>query len=172
MSCREGRTDPEMRSAKHTTLCRALLSWFEALPCHTEMHWVNGHDGAEVDGTFAAWGVRGLWGRTRRRGSYCDPQISQGASRRSSAWARETGTDDGRGCQSFQKGKARVLRSHAHTPTTGVWVIHERIFSMLEAQILKTTIVSIIRGQETTRTKRTRTERHLEKDATIRDLLF
>ncbi len=38
MSCREGRADPEMRSAKRTTLCRALQSWFEALPYHTEMH--------------------------------------------------------------------------------------------------------------------------------------
>ncbi len=38
MSCREGRADPEMRSAKRTTLCRALQSWFVALPYHTEMH--------------------------------------------------------------------------------------------------------------------------------------
>ncbi len=41
MSCREGRADPEMRSAKRTTLCRALQSWFVALLYHTEMHWVN-----------------------------------------------------------------------------------------------------------------------------------
>ncbi len=40
MSCREGRADPEMRSAKRTTLCRALQSWFVALLYHTEMHWV------------------------------------------------------------------------------------------------------------------------------------
>ncbi len=26
-----------MRSAKHTTLCKALQSWFEKLPYHTEM---------------------------------------------------------------------------------------------------------------------------------------
>ncbi len=38
MTCREGRADPEMHSAKRTTLCRALQSWFEALPYHTEMH--------------------------------------------------------------------------------------------------------------------------------------
>ncbi len=38
MSCREGRADPEMRSAKRTTLCRALQSWFVALLYHTEMH--------------------------------------------------------------------------------------------------------------------------------------
>ncbi len=31
MSCREGRADPEMRSAKSTTVCRALQSWFVAL---------------------------------------------------------------------------------------------------------------------------------------------
>ncbi len=31
MSRREGRADPEMRSAKRTTLCRALQSWLEAL---------------------------------------------------------------------------------------------------------------------------------------------
>ncbi len=37
-SCREGRADPEMRSAKRTTLCGALQSWFEELPYHTEMH--------------------------------------------------------------------------------------------------------------------------------------
>ncbi len=36
-----GRADPEMRSAKRTILCRALQSWFEELPYHTEMHWVN-----------------------------------------------------------------------------------------------------------------------------------
>ncbi len=36
MSCREGRADPEMRSAKRTTLCRALQSWFEELPYPTE----------------------------------------------------------------------------------------------------------------------------------------
>ncbi len=41
MSCKEGRVDPEMRSAKRTTLYRALHSWFEELPYHTEMHWVN-----------------------------------------------------------------------------------------------------------------------------------
>ncbi len=41
MSCREGRADPEMRSAKRTTLCRALQSWFDELPYHTEMHWVS-----------------------------------------------------------------------------------------------------------------------------------
>ncbi len=40
MSCREGRADPEMRSAKRTTLCRALQSWFVALLYHTEM-WYN-----------------------------------------------------------------------------------------------------------------------------------
>ncbi len=38
MSGREGRADPEMRLAKRTTLCRALQSWFEELPYHTEMH--------------------------------------------------------------------------------------------------------------------------------------
>ncbi len=37
MSCREGRADPEMRSAKRTTLCRALQSWLELFPYHTEM---------------------------------------------------------------------------------------------------------------------------------------
>ncbi len=37
MSCREGRADPEMRSAKCTALCRALQSWFEELPYHTEV---------------------------------------------------------------------------------------------------------------------------------------
>ncbi len=77
-----------------------------------------------------------------------------------------------RGCQSFHKGKARSQRSHAHTPTIGAWVIHERIFSVLEAQTLKTTIVSVIRGQETTTTRKTRTKRHLEKDAIVHDLLF
>ncbi len=41
ISCREGRADPEMRSAKRTTLCRALQSWFVALLYHTEMHWVR-----------------------------------------------------------------------------------------------------------------------------------
>ncbi len=41
MSCRDGRADPEMRSTKHTTLCRALQSWFVAFPCHNEMHCVN-----------------------------------------------------------------------------------------------------------------------------------
>ncbi len=41
MSCREGRADPEMRSAKRMTLCRALQSWIVALLYHTEMHWVN-----------------------------------------------------------------------------------------------------------------------------------
>ncbi len=43
----------------------------------------------EPDGMFAAWGVRGPWGRARRRGSYSNPQISQSVSRRSSARARE-----------------------------------------------------------------------------------
>ncbi len=41
MSCREGRADPEVRSAKRTTLCRALQSWFNELPNDTEMHWVS-----------------------------------------------------------------------------------------------------------------------------------
>ncbi len=128
----------------------------------------------EPDGMFAAWGVRGPWGCTRRRGSYSNPQISQSVSRRSSARAREISTGGGRGHQSFHKGKARSQRNHAHTPTTDAWVIHERSFSfsVSEAQTLKTTIVSIIRRQETTATRRTRTKRHLEKDAIVRDLLF
>ncbi len=37
MPCREGSVDPEMRSAKRTTLCRALQSWFVALLYHTEI---------------------------------------------------------------------------------------------------------------------------------------
>ncbi len=78
--------------------------------------------------------------------SYCHPQISQCARERFSL-PREPSTGGGRGCQSFQKGKARSQRSHAHTPTTGAWVIHERIFSVLEAQTLKTTIGSVIRRQ-------------------------
>ncbi len=41
MSCREGRAGPEMRSAKRTTLCRALQSWFVALLYHTEMHFYS-----------------------------------------------------------------------------------------------------------------------------------
>ncbi len=36
MSCREGRAHPEMHSAKRTTLCIALQSWFEELPYHTK----------------------------------------------------------------------------------------------------------------------------------------
>ncbi len=36
MPCREGSVDPEMRSAKRTTLCRALQSWFVALLYHTD----------------------------------------------------------------------------------------------------------------------------------------
>ncbi len=35
MSCREGRADPEIRSAKRTTLCKALQSWLELFPYHT-----------------------------------------------------------------------------------------------------------------------------------------
>ncbi len=55
------------------------------------------------DGTLSAWGVRGPWGRTWWRGSCSDPQISQSASRWSSARARETGTGGGRGCQSSSR---------------------------------------------------------------------
>ncbi len=40
-ACSEGRADPEMRSAKRTTLCRTLQSWLELFPYHIEMHWVN-----------------------------------------------------------------------------------------------------------------------------------
>ncbi len=112
----------------------------------------------EPDGMFAAWGVRGPWGRARRRGSYSNPQIFQSASRRSSARSREISTGGGRGCQSFHKGKARSQRNHAHTPTTDAWVIHERSFCVSAAQTLKTTIVSVIRRQKTTATRRTRTD--------------
>ncbi len=66
----------------------------------------------EPDGTFAAWGVRGPWGCTRRRGSYSNPQISQSVSRRSSARARETSTSGGRGCQSFHKGTKSCSYTH------------------------------------------------------------
>ncbi len=41
MSCREGRADPEMRSAKRTTLYRALQSWLEMFPYNTEVHSVS-----------------------------------------------------------------------------------------------------------------------------------
>ncbi len=37
MSCREGRADPEIRSAKRTTLCKALQSWLELFPYHTDV---------------------------------------------------------------------------------------------------------------------------------------
>ncbi len=67
----------------------------------------------EPDGTFAAWGVRGPWGCTRRRGSYSNPQISQSVSRRSSARARETSTSGGRGCQSFHKGTKSCSYTHS-----------------------------------------------------------
>lgn len=39
-------------------------------------------------------------------------------------------------------------------------------------ETLKTTIVSVIRRQKTTATRRTWMKRHLEKDAIVRDLLF
>ncbi len=41
MSCREGRADPDMCSAKRTALCRALQSWFETFPYNTEINWVS-----------------------------------------------------------------------------------------------------------------------------------
>ncbi len=96
-------------------------------------------------------------GACRLRGSYSNPQISQSVSRRSSARAREISTGGGRGCQSFHKAKTRSQRNHAHMPTTDTWVIHERSFSVSAAQTLKTTIVSVIRRQETTATRRART---------------
>ncbi len=68
------------------------------------------------DGMFAAWGVRGPWGHARWRGSYCSPQISQSANRRSSA-RRETSTGGSRGCQSFHKRKGEIAMkscSYAH----------------------------------------------------------
>ncbi len=55
MPCREGRADPEMRSAKRTTLCRALQSWFVALPYHTEMHWVNTLYGPWIESFQDSW---------------------------------------------------------------------------------------------------------------------
>ncbi len=104
-----------------------ILGWRTEWNAGRHVEWTS-EITREPDGTFAAWGVRGPWGRTRRRGSYCYPQISQSASRWFSARARETSAGGSRGCQSFQKGKARSQRSHAHTPTTGAWVIHERNF--------------------------------------------
>ncbi len=56
-------------------------------------------------------------GRTRQRGSYCHPQISQSARRWSSARARETSADGGRGCQSFEERKGEIAAkscSYAH----------------------------------------------------------
>ncbi len=104
-----------------------ILGWRTEWNAGRHVEWTS-EITREPDGTFAAWGVRGPWGRTRRRGSYCYPQISQSASRWFSARARETSAGGSRGCQSFQKGKARSQRSHAHTPTTGAWVIHESNF--------------------------------------------
>ncbi len=71
----------------------------------------------EPDRMFAAWGVRGPWGRARRRGSYSNSQISQSVSWRSSARAREISTGGGRGCQSFHKGNLEIAAkscSYAH----------------------------------------------------------
>ncbi len=70
----------------------------------------------EPDGMFAAWG--GPWGCTQRRGSYCHPQISQSASRWSSARARETSTGGGRGCQSFQN--ETFIGSSTHESSTNL----------------------------------------------------
>ncbi len=55
MSCREWRADPEMRSAKRTTLCRALQSWFVALLYHTEMHWVSTLSMARIESFQDSW---------------------------------------------------------------------------------------------------------------------
>ncbi len=70
------------------------------------------------------------------------PQLCRCLPKRRRAPTQKTSTGGSRGCQSFQKGKARSQRNHAHMPTTGTLVIHERIFSVLEAQTLKTTFVS------------------------------
>ncbi len=76
---------------------------------------------------------------------------------------RETEMGRDRGCCSrpHEEREARSQRSHAHTLTMNTWVIHEHSLSMLDAQTLKTTIMSIDRGRVRTATKRTWTERHL-----------
>ncbi len=53
MSFREGRADPEMRSAKRTTLCRALQSWFVALLYHTESQYT--FDGPWIESFQDCW---------------------------------------------------------------------------------------------------------------------
>ncbi len=87
-----------LREKRHRS--RARLKWNAGPPVERTSEITR-----EPDGTLAAWGVRGPWGCTRQRSSYCYPQISQGASRWFSARARETSADGSRGCQSFQKGK-------------------------------------------------------------------
>ncbi len=89
----------------------------------------------EPDGMFAAWGVRGPWGRARRRGSYSNPQISQSVSRRSSARAREISTGGGRGCQSFHKGKARSQRDRSEIAAKSCSYAHNRRMSHPRTQL-------------------------------------
>ncbi len=51
MSCREGRVDPEIRSA----LCRALQSWLEAFAYHTEMHFRYTFYGPWIESFQDSW---------------------------------------------------------------------------------------------------------------------
>ncbi len=130
------------------------------------VHWIKcwqpreadqrNHLGAEQDDRA----IRGQWGLVRWRSSYGNHQFSQSASRQFSARAREVlGRVAVEGCPSFHKREARLQRVHAHTLTVNAWVIHKRSFSVLDTQTLKKTIVSVLRRQVTTATKRTRTER-------------
>ncbi len=86
-----------------------ILGWRTEWNAGRPMGWTS-EITREPDGTFAAWGVRGP----------CDVPSGEALTViLRSPRARETSAGGGKGCQSFQKGKARSQRSHAHTPTTG-----------------------------------------------------
>ncbi len=126
----------------------------------------------EPDRMFAAWGVRGPWGRARRRGSYSNSQISQSVSWRSSARAREISTGGGRGCQSFHKGNLEIAAKSCS-------YAHNRRMSHPRTQLQR------VGGPDTEdndrvrhpQTGNDRNQKHTDetaswKDAIVRDLLF
>ncbi len=90
----------------------------------------------EPDGMFAAWGVRGPWGRARRRGSYSNPQISQSVSRRSSARA-SGGRPDTEDNDRVRHPQTENDRNQKDTDETASWKRRERPwFALLEFALL------------------------------------
>ncbi len=110
-----GQPQPHLQSSEDVNPSPMLWSTSYPRMAHRMKCWCAPWDGpakspGKPDGMFTAWGVRGLWGRARWRGSHGHPQISRAPAGGSLLEPGEPSTGAAEGANPFRKGKARSQR--------------------------------------------------------------